>query len=98
MKKTLQIVKTNDDFEIKEDEKTIITIEGHDLSLSGEDVFFKIFDKFPIDDPEVKLDINIDDSVRDSNDVRLLKEIKDVLCDIASKIEQSKQETNKNSL
>ena len=98
MKKTLQIVKTNDDLEIKEDEKTIITIEGHDLSLSGEDVFFNIFDKFPIDDPEVKLEINIDESVPDSNDVRLQNEIKTVLIDIASKIEQSKREVNKNSL
>ena len=42
-----------------------------------------------------KLEINIDESVPDSNDVRLQNEIKTVLIDIASKIEQSKLNLNK---
>lgn len=88
MKKILKIVKVDTNFEIKEGDTIIIKIDSNNLSLSGKDIFFNLFDKFPIDDPEVKLEITIDDSIQDSNDIRIVSEIKDILCEIPGKIEK----------
>ncbi len=91
-----KIGKVDTNFETKEGDTIIIKIDSNNLSLSGKDIFFNLIDKFPIDDPKVKLEITIDDSIQDSNDIQIVSEIKDILCEIADKIEKNKQDCIEN--
>lgn len=90
MKKNLLISKNSEGFIVLEDNNKICEVKNTDLLLSGRDLFFNLFDKFPINET-VDLDIYIDKSIKDSNDKRIANEIKQVLIDICNKIEEKKK-------
>lgn len=90
MKKNLLINKNSEGFIVLEDNNKICEVKNTDLLLSGRDLFFNLFDKFPINET-VDLDIYIDKSIKDSNDKRIANEIKQVLIDICNKIEEKKK-------
>ena len=90
MQKTITIKKTNTHFELRENNSLITSISLSELSLSGREIFKNLFDKYPIDDTEIGLRIDMDESISDSNDKRIANEIKLVLNDIADKIRQEK--------
>ena len=90
MKKILEFKKNNEYFEIFENQESITKIYDSNLFLSGKDIYYNLFDKYPIDDPEVQLEMNMADSIIDSNDIRIAEEIEDILKQIAKKIEENK--------
>lgn len=94
MIKKISINKTDDAFEITDinDNKLITIIKLSDLSLSGKDIYDNLFAKYPIEDSEVGVDVQMDNSIHDSNDVRIANEIKSVLTSIAERIQKSKNE------
>lgn len=90
MQKTITIKKTSTHFELKEGDSLITSISLSELSLSGKELFKNLFDKYPIEDTEIGLRIDIDESISDSSDKRIANEIESILNDIADKIRQEK--------
>ncbi len=88
MKKIIQISKTDSDFEITEEKKLITKISNKDLTLSGKDIYFELFDKYPLDE-KIELEIHVDESVKNSNDRRIANEISSVLENIAKDIQKN---------
>lgn len=92
MKKILTITKNDDAFVIMEDKEEIIKIKLSDLMLSGKDLYFNLFNKFPAEESIIEVKIVNDETIVDSNDKRITEEIKKVIESIAKKITEKKAE------
>ena len=91
MKKILTITKNDDAFVIMENKEEIIKIKLSDLVLSGKELYFNLFDKFPEDESTIEVTMFNDETIVDSNDKRIADEIKKVIESIAKKITDQKQ-------
>lgn len=75
-----------------EDKEEIIKIKLSDLMLSGKDLYFNLFNKFPAEESIIEVKIVNDETIVDSNDKRITEEIKKVIESIAKKITEKKAE------
>lgn len=95
MKKTITILKINDEYQITCDVDVITTLKKPNLCLSGQDLYVNLFDKFPIDQ-KVELEIEIDANSLEDKDKYIVGEIKTVVTEITDEINNIIKRNNKN--
>lgn len=94
MKKTITISKINNEYQITCGIDVITTLKKPNLSLSGQDLYVNLFDKFPLDQ-KVELEIEIDTNSLENEDKYIVGEIKKVVTEITDEINYIIERNNK---
>lgn len=78
MIREIKIKLVDDCYNVCSDDQLITKVDKTSLTLSGQELYSNLFSKLPLNE-EVKIDIQLDDSIVDSNDKRLAADIKTVI-------------------
>ena len=85
MKKTINIKGTTEDFRLVCDGQEILTIPKNNLTVDGKKLFDTFISKLDLSS-KIEFDYEDDLSITDSNDKRVITDLKNVLNTIAQKI------------
>lgn len=87
MLKVIKITSTNDSFQVLSEGKLITTIQKNNLSLNGKKLFDNLLSSLDLS-TKLTFDYEIDPGIVESNEKRIVKDLVEILDNIALKINE----------